>query len=631
MSHSKRWAAGALACLCAAAVPARAQVTVTVDLGADNHTISPLVYGMNFATAAQVRAGRIPLSRWGGNSTSRYNYQIDVTNTGADYYFENIPGCWGAADNYCQNPPKDPQAQSGANAFLDAAAAGGVTALLTVPTIGWVAKAPPVYAHPFVCGCPRSALAQQDSFDPYDSGCGNGKQNGAWLTCPAPTTTSTAVDASFTRAWVAYLTNRLGPSNGKRIYALDNEPNLWSSTHHDVHPAALGYDELWQRMRDNAAAILDADPTALVAGPAEWGWPNYFCSDADNIQNGCSAASPDRAAHGGVELTAWLLDQAAAYERQNHVRLLHYLDLHYYPMGGNPPENTRSLWDPTYRDPSWINDTIRMVPRMRDWAAQHYPGTRLLISEYDFGRHGDATGAITYAEVLGIFGREGLDAATAWAPPAENEAAFGAYQLFLNYDGAGGHFQAESARATTSGRGVAAFASYGPSQATVVLVNEGGRPLTLAVTLDHFTPQGAALFYAGTGVNLARQADAAPAGNTYSVTLPGTSFGILAAPGIGPMSPPPADMTVGPGDAATAPRDAAAAGGGGDGAGAGGTALTSGCSCRMAAGAASGEARSRGALWLALGAGALVARQRRRAGSGARPGPGAPGEPATRP
>lgn len=366
---------------------ATAQVTVNLDPTADVHLISPRIYGMNYAAADQIQAARIAFTRWGGNTTSRYNYQIDVTNSAADYFFENVAGCWSAGSNYCSPAPTDPKGQSGANQFLSSAAAMSLDTLFTIPTIGWVAKGPPAYAHPFVCGFPRSAIAAQDQFDPFDSGCGNGQLAGKNLTPPAPTTTSMAVDTTWTTDWVTYLTARFGPSRGRRIYALDNEPNLWSSTHRDIRTTRLGYDELWQRMRDHAEAILQADPTAEIAGPAEWGWPNYLCSDADDISKGCSATSPDRAKHGGQELTAWLLDQARAYEQQKGKRILHYLDLHYYPQGGNPPAVTRSLWDPSYTDPSFINAQIRLLPRMREWVSQHYPGTKTLVSEYDFYSH----------------------------------------------------------------------------------------------------------------------------------------------------------------------------------------------------------------------------------------------------
>ena len=51
-----------------AAGRARGQVSVTVDATADNHPVSALVFGINFADPAQVTLGKVPLTRWGGNT-----------------------------------------------------------------------------------------------------------------------------------------------------------------------------------------------------------------------------------------------------------------------------------------------------------------------------------------------------------------------------------------------------------------------------------------------------------------------------------------------------------------------------------------------------------------------------------
>ena len=606
-------------------IAAHAATTVAVDPSTEARPISPLIYGFNFATASQIDAANLTLTRWGGNGTTRYNYEIDVSNTGADYYFENIPGCFGAQSNYCNPAPTDPKASSGANAFLTEAQTKNVAALITVPTIGWVAKAPPRYAHPFECGCPKTAIPTQDSFDQYDSNCGDGKQGGNFIACPAPTTTSVAVTPDWAKTWVTYLVSKFGPSNGKRIYQLDNEPALWSSTHHDVHPTKLSYDELWQRMRDYAVAILAADPTALIAGPVEWGWPNYFCSDADNIAQGCSATSPDRAAHGGVELVAWLLDQAKAYEQQNGKRILHFLDLHYYPQGGVPPEITRSLWDPAYTDPSWINDKIRLLPRMRDWVSQHYPGTKISVSEYDFYHHTEAAGAIAYAEVLGIFGREGLDAATAWAPPGETEAAFGAYKLYRNYDGAGGAFESVSVHAGVTSSGgasaVRAYAAAGAKRVTVALVNEGAAAESTTVSFGNFTPGATASFYAlGTGSTIAKQPDVALQGGKATVTLAPKSIAMLVVTGDNPNNLP--DAGSGFGDAGSPPGDGGASttrpdGGGSDDGGANaasGGGDASGCGCRVGAAASSAGVGALGAICASALALAFRRTRRRRVG-----------------
>jgi hypothetical protein len=516
---------------------ANAQVTVAIDPTLDVHPISPLVYGMNFPSAAQVSQGKIPLMRRGGNGTTRYNYLIDTYNTGSDYYFENISNC---VVGPCT--PGDPKTNSTANALLAQAQAAGIPILFTIPTIGFAPKGSPKYAHPFDCGCPRTTNPTQDAFDPFDANCGDGLSGGARITCPDPTTTtSIAITPQWAHDWVAYLVGKFGPSNGKVIYELDNEPALWNQTHHDVRPGPLGYDELWQRMRDTAVAILQADPTALIAGFEEWGWPNYFCSAIDTTAGGCSPSSPDRGAHGGEELTAWILDQAAAYEQQHGQRILHYLDLHYYPQGGSAPANIRSLWDPTYTDPSWINDKIQLIPRMRSWVSQHYPGTKIGVSEYDWGNHNTALGAMSYAEVLGTFGREQLDYATAWSPPLETDTAFAAFKLFTNYDGNGAHFQVTNARATVTGTGVQAYASLGTTQMTVAFVNESASPVSTTVTLGSFHAAATAQYYElGTGVTISRKPDVSVVGESASFTMGASTIGLLvvdAAPSSVPAMP----------------------------------------------------------------------------------------------
>ena len=46
------------------------------------------------------------------------------------------------------------------------------------------------------------------------------------------------------------------------------------------------------------------------------------------------------------------------------------------------------------------------------------PGTKLAITEYNWGGTESLNGALAEADVLGIFGREGVGLATMWDPPA---------------------------------------------------------------------------------------------------------------------------------------------------------------------------------------------------------------------
>jgi hypothetical protein len=99
-------------------------------------------------------------------------------------------------------------------------------------------------------------------------------------------TTSIPITPAWNYDWVTYITSKFGKSQGRRIYTLDNEPGLWTITHRDAHPLPVTYgnikreknsyskDEIWVKMVTNAMEISDADPTAEIAGPSEWGWTN---------------------------------------------------------------------------------------------------------------------------------------------------------------------------------------------------------------------------------------------------------------------------------------------------------------------------------------------------------------------
>jgi hypothetical protein len=505
---------------------------LVVDLKKGKHRISPLVYGVNFAEAGFAKAVDLPVDRWGGNATETYNWQVRGSNRGQDYYFTNFADCWTAAFGYC----KQGQDFSAADAQVQQDRSTRTKTLLTLPLMGWVAKAVS-YAGDHPCSYP-SSLDPQDAHDPYHPSCGNGRRGGQWLTAD-PTTAGVAVGPSFSAQWVSSLVQRYGDAahGGVSVYALGNEPNLWDDTHHDFHPQPTTYDELWAKSRDLATAVKQADPTAKTLGPAEWGWPNYFCSAADDTDRGCSASSPDRAAHGGTELSAWYLQQFAAQERQTGRRLLDYFDLHYYPQGRYSPvtDVTRSLWDTDYTDPSWIGQKIGLVPRMRAWVEANYPGTRLGISEYNMAL--DVTGDprlqnVIQADTLGILGREGVDLATFW-PDGDSGVPEAAFRIFRNYDGKGHAFGDRGVSATSSDqRTVSVYAARvgkrGPL--TLVVVNKATRALKTSVALQHARPRGKPKAYQYAGKQVRKVRSAKLRGRALRLSLPASSITLVQLP-----------------------------------------------------------------------------------------------------
>ncbi len=420
---------------------ARGGVTLTVDAGRGRHAISPLVYGVNFASQVSglKKAFRVPVDRWGGNSTSRYNYTNHTYNTGSDYYFENIVA----------------SGDGTLGSFLRTDRKRHSDSLVTVPMVGWVSKDSPS-EHPFTCSFPKTDFPTQNSFDYWDPNCGNGVNGSTNLTAD-PTTTSRAVGPDFVQQMVSHLVATYGKAKhgGVRFYDLDNEPDLWNSTHRDVHPDPLSESELWSKSRPTARAVKAADPTAKVIGPSDWGWCAYFYSAVDD----CGSSTHDRDAHGGLPFGQWYLRQFARAQKTGGKRLLDYFDEHFYPQENGVAlspagdtatqalrlRSTRALWDPTYVDESWISDAnggkpLAWIRTMRAWVEKRYPGTKTAISEYNWGALDSMNGALAQADVLGIFGRERLGLATLWGPTKAGDPWAYAFRMYRNYDGHGGAF-----------------------------------------------------------------------------------------------------------------------------------------------------------------------------------------------
>ena len=539
----------AVACLGALpfAALAAAGPALTIDAAADLHTISDDIYGMNFAAEALAKDLKLPVRRWGGNRTTRYNWQIDVDNTGSDWFFENIP-----------NPlPTDGRTLpngSAADQFVEQDRRTGTKTLMTLPMTGWAAKRrPPGDNHPYDCGFQVSRYGAQQQTDVWDSNCGNGvKPDGSLVTGNNPADTSVAIDPSFDQAWINHLIASYGKASagGVAFYNLDNEPELWRSTHRDIRPQPLGYDELRDRTWQYAAAVKAVDPSAKVLGPASWGWTAYFYSDLDTAQGGDWWNHPlDRLAHGNIPLAEWYLQQMKAYEQANGLRILDYIDEHYYPQASGVFSNntdaatnalrlrsTRSLWDPSYTDESWIADKVQLIPRMRSWVADNYPGTKLAISEYNWGALHHINGALAQADVLGIFGREGVHLATLWSPPAANEPGAFAFRMYRNVDGKGGRFGNHGVRAVSADQAKLSVyaARRGKNGAlTVMAVNKSGAPLTSTITVSNFPAGAKAKVYQYSPANLSaiqHLANTPVNGGIINANLPADSVTMFLVP-----------------------------------------------------------------------------------------------------
>jgi hypothetical protein len=565
---------------------AAAGPALTVDAGNQTHAISPYIYGMNAFAFTQAADGPAnpTILRWGGDNTSRYNYRNGFTNSASDYYFENQSNVDGMPPTQEFNP------------FVSFSQSIGAKVLGTVPVLGFVA------ADSTSCSFPTSLDPDQTSID-TTRGCGNGVYpdgvsgctNSSGCNIPVNSNTveptSTAVGPLWAGNWVTSLvsTFNTAANGGVAIYDLDNEPSWWDGEHRDVHPLPFTYDEVTQNGIATALAVKNADPSAQVSGPVMDYWWDYFYSKLD-VENGWGTGPcyqpwdnpTDREAHGGTPFIEYYLQQFAAYEKANSVRLLDYLDLHTYfaaeyngsSVGGSTTtagdtgeqmarvNSTRVFWDPTYTDPNYpqpnyITDpnyttscsppaqAPQLIPMMQNWVAADYPGTKTAITEYNWGGQEHINGAVAQADILGIFGQYGLDLGTLWGPPdASQVPGLMAFEIYRNYDGKSSTFgdtALASSSADQSKLSVYGALRSADNAVTVVVINKTYGDLTATLSLDNLTSSsGSAQVFLYSNANLAAIVAQSPltvtppsgggTASTISTTFPAQSITLLVVP-----------------------------------------------------------------------------------------------------
>ena len=527
-------------------------VTVTVDAAASKHAINPDVYGVAYATTTQLADLNVPVNRYGGNNTSRYNWQLNADNRGQDWYFESIGDSSSTAG------------QRGDD-FVTSTRAGHAEPMITIPIIDYIAT----------LGSNRSKVASysiakygaqtgNDSQWYADAGNGVRASDGANITWNTPTDANVANSNLIQRGWIAHLVTRWGlaVNGGVRYYILDNEPSLWHSTHRDVHPTGAAMDEMRDKYLTYAREVKNADPNALVVFGEEWGWLGTKLSGYDQWYGSTHGWTdwsllPDRSTHGQQDYLPWMLQQMQLQSATEGRRLVDVLTAHYYPQGGEfsndtsaamqakRNKSTRSLWDPAYVDDSWIASVIRYIPQLRDWVAQYYPGTKIGITEYNWGAESHINGATTQADVLGIFGRESLDIAARWTTPDTATPTYKAIKIFRNYDGQLSAFGDTSVKTTSSSNpdSLSVFGATRTSDGamTVMVINKiaGSTPVTLS--LANFTAGAAAQVWQLTSANaINRLADVAVTGSSLTLTVPSQSITLVVIPGSsGPANQPP--------------------------------------------------------------------------------------------
>ena len=479
-------------------------------------------YGLDPAFAAEIQ---VPNQRWGGDGTTRYNWQVDSSNAGYDWYFMG------------GNGNQHPVAGASADAMVRTAQAAGGQALITIPIIPFVNS-----TAAWNCSFPVRLYGAQTSTNPYvfptwenaaGDTCGNSLSTTSGQLQDSDIAANNVANSPTLQAgWVQHLVSTFGTAGdgGVGLYQLDNEPAGWGNTHRDVQPGGAPYSQIVALGQQYGAAIKGVDPAAKVLGPSDFTLGGWVGSPGD--QNGLLAGQ-------------YYLQQMAAYDQAHGGRLLDYFDEHYYFNFSDATSqlaSTRTLWDASYNGGTWVeqyvfNGPMQLLPRFRQWIAQYDAGTKLSLSEYsiDSGSR-QVTDALAEADVLGIFGREGVDLANMWSPPAPTDPIAYAFRLYRNYDGAGGQFGATRVQAVSTDQ--TQLAVYGATRAsdgalTLVVINKTAGALVGVLSLANFQAGGPAAVYQYSGANLngiVPQASSPTAGNLVGREFPGYSATVLVVP-----------------------------------------------------------------------------------------------------
>lgn len=343
--------------------------------------------------------------------------------------------------------------------------------------------------------------------------------------------------------FVAFL--KAGHADSKLLFALDNQPELWSGDHAVLRATPLTYAEEVSLSVDYAKMIKDTWPGAQVLGLVGYG---YLA--ALNQQQ-----SPDYDTEG--EFYGYFLSELSDASETDGRRLIDYVDLHWLSENYAGSERIisdaatpdvvqarvqapRELWDPTYIGNTWIsnvngNQPIELLTWLKASVDVNYPETKLALSEWSFGGGNDVSGAIAAADALGIFGQRGLDLAGVVSLSTGNEPyLIGAFQAYRNYDGQGHGFGDTSVAAASSdvalGSIYASIDAADPSRMVLIAINRDAAPLVATLNITHDSSYASLASYvvsAGSPEPVAGDAVEPVSDNKFELTLPPYSVSVL--------------------------------------------------------------------------------------------------------
>jgi fibronectin type 3 domain-containing protein len=517
-------------------VIAAANITITINPSLFK-PISPYIYGINFYSGITGAPPLLTFDRAGGNRWTAYNWETNASNAGSDYRYNN--------DNYLSSSTVPAEA---VRAFIAADQSKGVASLVTFQLEGLVSadeSGPVSVVNPPDLTRFKTVVDKKSTVSNVP------------FTSTPPTTDANVYMDEF--VWVLdqkflgmgiFDTSPTHPT----FISLDNEPELWNSTHLEVEGStAVTSDSYISKTINLAKALKDQFPNVVIFGPVHYGFQGLY-----NWQGELSATPSG---------TNWFPDkylQALKTASTTYGKpLVDVYDFHWYveeyDSGGTRildltsailsdaqvqliVQSPRALWDPTFTDTGnsnpWIykelgSTPINLLGRLETKINAENPGMKISITEYENGGWNHIAGTIAQADNLGIFGSQGLFAASFWPPNGTYSYALAGFRAYRGFDGANASFGDTSLEASSSDvQNVVVYASTDsttPGRTVFVAINRSTSAQVTAI--NGATLSGTAHLYQITAASAQGQNPVAPvaigtmaaSGSSLTITLPALS------------------------------------------------------------------------------------------------------------
>jgi len=517
----------------ASATPANlvADVTITID-PTKTKSISPYIYGTNFYSGNTTPQPNFTFDRDGGNRWTAYNWETNASNAGSDYFYEN--------DNYLSSSPTPAEA---VRSFIAADQGAGLASLVTVQLQGYVSadESGPV-ATPF----PNLSRFKQVIYK-------KSTKDATPFTLTPPTTDAYVYMDEFAWALDQKFSGQgiFGASPTHPTFIdLDNEPDLWNSTHQEVQGSTnISSSNFIANTTALSEALKDQFPNAVIFGPVNYGFEGIYSWQGDATLS----PTPNGANWFADKYMAGIKTASTSYGKP----VVDVYDFHWYSeatdgttrvisMTGSTltdaqvqaiVQSPRSLWDVTFTENSWIigvlGGPINILGRLQAKIMANNPGMKLSISEYENGGFNHIAGTIAQADNLGIFGSEGIFAANFWPPNGTYSYTLAGFRAYRDFDGAGSNFGDTSLQSTSSAvQNVVVYASTDSTvlgRVVFVAINRSNAAKVTAINGQALS--GTAHLYQMTGPSASAQTVVQPVsigtmaagGSSLTITLPAYS------------------------------------------------------------------------------------------------------------